>query len=993
MRILLLTGFLLLALSSDNFAKNGFYINESELMLNGFIQQDTTKKDSIKSAGKPTVVESKPLFRRLMPQSVSQETERLALYPSVSLQQALKGSAPGLYVQESSGEPGTLQQMYIRGLSTPLLSKRDVYQSQPLVVLDGIPLITDEHPFAFDIQQYDYNRIGTATNLLAGIDINNIEKIEVLKDLAGAAYYGPRGANGVILLTSKQAGIKRRISFNSYVGTVQRPSVTTINGDYENGFRKQFYDRYTANGRYNDDDVYPVYLSDSLSTAYYGPSNWSERYYRNALVYGIQADISGGSDRASFRFSAGNVKNRGVADDTALDKYNAFFNVNVKPLDWLQFSATINGTRLNRDRNRSLRDRFAQMVYISDLSSPLAPNKNAYDAYLAQFNKGFDDNFNNLVQGHGKLVFDLGDFNVVSRLAVDYNESFRDLFYPRTLMEGNSYASNYYGFNQRLVFENYITYNHVFNRKHIIHAEAGHSTQWDNFKYNNAYAYKGVNDFIKLNLLESDPNNGNYLNPLAFPKPLVYKFLDRTRQNLVAVYAKGDYSFDDKYSVSLLLRADASSNAQPTSRWLFTPVLSVGWNIKKDLLLTDALFSEFKLRASAGRLGKLNSFDNYSQGPQYTVDAGFTGNLTVPGYNAFAVLSRPYNFGWVGYGIPWAYTDQLNIGTDFSFGKNRFRGSVDWYTKNDKNQLLGVPAFSEYGYSQSFEPGMNVNNMGVDFMFGADILKPVTKGLSWTATLNFNLNRNRLTALPGGRDEIVIGNRLLKVGKPVDQFWLLTNEGIYAADKDVPQMNGQAMTYNGIALHGGDPRWKDLNNDNRIDNNDKTLMGNSLPKVAGGLQNQFSYKGWNLGIDLYFNLGRKLINQEMANRFNFINREGTTTMSSVKEITFWEKRGDYSKYPLYNPWSTVIPYRSDQDLFLENASFLKVRTISLGYDLSALLKNKGIGKLYVYGTLNNLFTITPYTGQDPELVDYTGYDAGYGMPIPKTYTLGVRMDL
>jgi len=992
MRILLLTGFFLSALSGNSFANDRLIAAGSALRLTAIIQQDTTKKDTVKAVVTAQNKKDK-LFRRLRPASIGKKPEELALYPAATLQQSLKGQAPGLYVQESSGEPGTLQPLFIRGLATPILSKRDLYQNQPLVVLDGIPLITDEHPFAFDLQQYDYNRIGTATNLLAGIDINNIEHIEVLKDLAGTAAYGPRGANGVIVLTSKQAGKKRRISFNSYIGMAQKPSITTINGEYENNFRKQFYDRYTPNGSYSGDDVYPLYLSDSLNTSYYGASDWTDSYYRNAMVYGIQADISGGSDRASFRFSAGNVKSSGVADGTGLDKYNAFFNVNIKPLTWLHFSAMVNGTRLNRVRNKNMRDRFAQMAYIPDLASPLAPNNESYRLYLDQFKNGFDDNFNNLVQGSGQLTLDLGEFKATTRFSMDYNEGFRDLFYPRTLMEGNSYASNYYGFNQRIILDNFLTYQHTFKEKHLMSIEAGQSVQKDTYKYNYAYAYKGVNDFIKLNLLESDPDNGNYLNPIAFPKPLVYKFLDRTRQNLVSYYAKGGYSFNDKYTASLIIRADASSNAQPTSRWLVTPVLSTAWNIKNDLLSANKLFSELSLRVSAGRLGKLNSFDNYAQGPQYTADAGFTGNLTAPGYNAFAVLTRPYTFGWVGYGIPWAYTDQLNAGIDFSFLKSRIRGSIDVYTKNDKNQLLGIPAYAEYGYSQAYEPGMNVNNKGMDFLVSADIIQGNKKVFSWTSSLNFNLNKNKLVALPGQRDEIMIGNRLLKVGESIDQYWLLTNDGIYTADKDVPVVDGKTMTYNGITLHGGDPKWKDLNNDNRIDNKDKTLMGHSLPKVAGSFQNKFTYKKWDLGVEMYFNLGRQIINQDMANRFNFINREGTIAMTSVKEITYWEKRGDYGKYPLYNPWSTVIPYRSDQDLFLENASFIKLRTVSVGYDLSDFMKKKGMDKLYIYGTVNNLLTVTPYSGRDPELADYIGSDNGYGMPIPKIYTIGVRMDL
>src|SRR5690606_24331431 len=183
------------------------------------------------------------------------------------------------------------------------------------------------------------------------------------------------------------------------------------------------------------------------------------------------------------------------------------------------------------------------------------------------------------------------------------------------------------------------------------------------------------------------------------------------------------------------------------------------------------------------------------------------------------------------------------------------------------------------------------------------------------------------------------------------------------------------------------PNWRDNNNDNRISNEDKVLMGNTLPTVFGGLDNQFSDGNWSLGINFHFQLGRKLLNQQVASRFDFINREGGTSMDAVKEITYWEKHGEYDQYPLYNPWSTVIPYRVEQDLFLEDGSFLKLRSLTLGYDLSDWIgaRIKSAERLYVYGSVFNVFSVSSFTAGDPELAGYTGYYSGYGIAIPRTF--------
>ncbi|RZK79790.1 MAG: SusC/RagA family TonB-linked outer membrane protein [Pedobacter sp.] len=962
-----------------------------------FLQTDTAKTDTATKAVDTAAVAitsaKQTIAKRLESKGNKVDPKRLSTFPAASLQQYLKGEAAGLYVQEPSGEPGTVQNMFVRGTSQPLLSQREVFQTQPLIVLDGVPLV-QEHPFAFDIQQYKFDRIGTATNTLTGINMANIESVEVLKGLNATAIYGPKAANGAVVLKSINPGNKRRITLDTYVGVATPNAVTTINGRFENDFRRQFYDKYTANGSFTPDDIYPLYLSDSLSNAFYGPANWTDEYYSSKVIYGANASIGGGNDRANFRFSVGGLKNAGVADDTGMDRYDTRFVINMKPVSWFTFSAMVNANQIQRQRNKNVRDRFAQINYIPDLTTPLTPNKERYAAYLNEFNKGFDNNKTNLINGYVKLGFDLGKFKFISTLALDYNEGTRDIFFPSTLLETNNYASNYFGYNQRATVDNIATYEYDLNEDHKFNFSLGNIIQYDNYRYSYAYAYKGSNDFIKLNLLESDPGSSNYLNPTVFRRELVYKFLDRTKNNQLSFYGKADYSYKEKYNLSFLLRADASSNQQPTSRWFYSPVVSAGWNLKKEFLTDDQSISDLNLYASAGRMGRYENFDNYAQGPQYTAFVGFTGNLITPGYNGLAVLTRPYSLGAVGYGLEWAYTDQASLGLDASFLNDRITASVEGYYKHDKNMLLGIPSGVEYGYSNIIKNGMAIRNVGVDLTISGVVL-PSTRTLSWTPSLNVNFNRNTLTALPDGFNQIVIGNRMLKVGESVDSYWLLTNNGIYNTDAEVPTNGaGAKMSYNGIALKAGDPRWADLNGDNVISNDDRTLQGNALPIVSGGFNNHFGYKKWSLDLNFYYNLGRDLINQEMANRFDFINREGSNDINSVREITFWEKRGEYSKYPLYNPASSVAPYQVNQDLFLENASFIKLRTVSVGYDLTEVLKKKtpNIQKFYIYGSANNVFTLTNYTGQDPELVNFTGYDTGYGMQIPRTFTLGIKLD-
>jgi len=956
----------------------------SGVFKDSFDTQSFSQKDTNENPNALNVIKIGSTKFKLSNDSVA--VKELAKYPLTSLQQVLKGATSGVYVQQSSGEPGTIKEnMTIRGISRPILNAKNFSDNKPLVIVNGIPLIEDPN-LVYDIQNSENTPVGAATNIFSLMDLDNIQSIHVLKDPSTTAIYGPRAANGVIYVTTKNASSgDRRISINGYTGFATPPSLYTINAEFERDFRQPFYDRYATEAQ---KATYPSYLSDSSNVNYYGPSNWVEEYYRTTPIYSLNGSLEGGGDRSNFRFFANHMKNANSADDTKLKRYMGAFYVNMIPTTWLKVTGNIQLGRLERGRNRSLTERFAETNFVPNLSTPFAPNKSLYSKYLYEYDKkSFDDNINTSLLGLFSLDFRLAkDLNFMSRISMDYNENRRDLFWPSTLMTYNNYASNYFGYNERLSFDNVVNYRKELGEGSIF-LEGGFSVQADKQKYNYIQAYRGPNDYIKINKVSGDKNKAEYLQSIGF---IPYLYTDKTQHRLISGFLKGTYSHDSGFDVSALFRRDGSSLYQASKRWFNSFAFDAKYDINK-LIGSDG-FDYLKASASYGRMGNLPLSDMEAAGLQYSSALGWDGNKAVLSYNGIGTISRPYSFGWVGYDIPWSYQDVINLGLSLQT-KSNFGANIEYYQKQSHNVLFPIPTVAESGYKFEYSSGMAVKNNGVDLTLNYSLPTDENK-FGWNSSFNISYNTNELTKLPKGFDELVVGKNKLKVGERVDAYWLLENQGIYANDLDVPVRGNdfKIMTYNGVDMKGGDPRWLDRNNDFDINNDDRKLMGNILPKWTGGFMNQFTYKNFDLSFLLYFNMKRDILNQNAARYYDFVNVSESTSLAGVREITYWEKHFDTDKYPLYNPWSSVSPYQVEQDMFLEDGSFLKLKNLSLGYDLTKVLNNKKVQRAYVYVTGSNLLTITKYSGRDPELVNYYGYDTGAGLGLDKTFTLGFKLD-
>ena len=927
-------------------------------------------------------------FRKSIGSIDTIDVRKVNIKPFSNLADFMKGELAGVYIQQPSGESGSYQNLIIRGAGTSLFSNQDLNNVRATVFVNGVPMVTS-HNFAYETQLYKFNRIGPETDFLNFVDISAIESIEVVKDPAKLATLGPLAANGAILITTfgGKSG-EREISVNSYFGINQKPSVTPVNAQYENYFRQPFYALY--NNTLEARQVYPGYLADSTNMNYYGASKWQDEYYRNSSLYSVDFSLRGGSDRANFGFLGGHTKNSTTADNNNFNRYNALLNINMLPFQWFTVSAFLNATRTDRNRNTSLRNRYAEIGYLPDLSTPLSPNADLYRNYMSLHNRSVNDNITNSIQGNISLSFDiLKNLNYTTAFAVDYAEGIRDIFYPSELMETTNYISNYYGYSQRYSLINNIKYSTKINDKNTFSFLGGIQYLDDLYRFTYAKAFDGPNDFIKLNVVTGDANKAEYLQPIGGLK--VHRWYNTELNRLFSAYGKLGYEFDNILDIHAVLRWDASSTIQPDSRWLFTPSASIQWNLENQLGLDD----QFSVKLSGGRVGRVNSDSRFAVGPQYYSNQNWLGESNILSYYGNSALSRPYNRGWVGYDLGWSYVDQFDLNILKSFFNNRLTANLSFYQKDTKDQIVLIPVPEEYGYVGQFKNGLSIRNRGVDLGVSADVVKN-PKSFSWSTSLNLNLNKNEVTALPDNLTELVVGNRLLQVGKSADAFWVYENEGIYSSASEVPTSGGNTFNFDGIPFGYGDPKWVDQNNDFQITDADKVLKGNSLPKVFGGFNNKFSYKNFDLGIDLYFAIGQKAINERAATKYNFINNESNNSIASIREIFHWQQDIDITKYPLYNVWSSIDPYRVDQDLFLEDASFLKIRGISLGYDLtktSLLSSIKTLRRTYIYATVNNLYTFTKFSGTDPELVNINGYFDGYGMPLTPTYSIGFKLDL
>lgn len=894
--------------------------------------------------------------------------------PVTSLEQALEGKMAGVSVTQATGAPGGAISVNIRGTSSISAG------NEPLYVVDGLPVLSQ------DLSQ----RGGYQGNSLSGIaDINptDIESVEVLKDASASALYGSRASNGVVLITTKHGGKgKTRITWDSYIGVQDLwKSLETLDANSLIAARNEAIDNYnTSYGLTAGDATYKQHVSPANEGA---NTNWIDAITQNAIQTSHQVAISGGGDRTQFYFSGGYYDQDGLIKNTNYRRYNLRSNLTHKINKRVSISANIALSYSNN--HRSTGDNNIYSPWVNALkASPDYSIKTEDGSYnnvnASLYNPvNLTENQEQDTKKYRAIVNLKGNVNILPGLDYhigangDYNIMHEYGYFPANSIQGatsKGESNDYRGFSFTQLIEHTLTYQHSWGDLKL-DALAGYSYQ--KTKLDNAYV-SGIS-FLSPSLkylVSAGQINGGSSSVEEYA--------------LQSVFSRFNLNYQDKYLLEFSIRSDASSKFSKSNRVGYFPAASAGWRISDEKWFPRACqaISDVKLRASIGLTGNQEGIGSYAYQSTYEGSADYDNSpgLSLPGSKPNADLT-------------WEKTLQYGFGFDMSLLCHRIDLTFDWYKKDTHDLLLSHSINAISGYSSQTSNVGSLTNTGIDFSITSHNL---TKAFKWDTQVNLSWVKNKVTALANNDTDIETGYcNILRVGEPMAAFYLIQEDGIYQSKEEIlAQKNGQALWDSGI--RPGDVKYYDKNDDGKINDDDRVICGSPFPKVYGSVSNTFRYAGFDLLIDLQYSLGNKLYAAWKAGDHGLGNLGGDNNGYNILKKE-WENRWTENNPSNTRPRAIASGTAFENNTldyttrYLENANFLRIRNITLGYTLPRELTQKiGISRLRVYATGSNLYTFTSYDGFDPEVcvfpsrATYRGYDMG-SVPRLRSFVFGLNV--
>ena len=916
--------------------------------------------------------------------------ENLQKTPAASLANALQGQAAGVTVNSLSGRPGAQAEVRIRGVGT-------VNSPSPIYVVDGV--ITDDISF---------------------LSPNDIASTEILKDASATAIYGSRGANGVIIVTTRSGRNNQRaqITFDAYAGIQKRwKKLDVMNA-------KEFADTYVAiNGNAAANRVYAeqgfnrwlqlymgVGASPYFPTVYNAETNpdgfdysavdtdWQDEVFRDAWIQNYHLSIDGGGDKFTYSMSGSWFKQEGTLMGSDYSRFTARLNTSYQATPWLKVGENVSfmasvakNTYESGDNNASP---MANMLTAAFAMAPWDPthypqgvvNRNGKDlsgGISAGSNfKNVTNPFSMLEYNHphvrnerwvGNVFAELTpikNFTFRSTYSFDYrittNRSFADAYEVSSFdKREDNFLSSDMGRHYYYTVDNILTYaNHI--GKHDFSAMAGQTVE--------EYSYYSIGG-SGSNILNPVDRNW-YLSQVTdnFSRP--GDSVSRNRR--FSWLGRLHYSYDDRYLATVNFRADGSSKF-PENSWGYFPSFALAWRLKSESFLKDFTpLTNLKLRLGWGKVGNDNIGNNaflltmFNTGPTF-VDYVFGRDQQLA--NGATVLT------WINRGGHWENTEQWSVGVDFGFFQNRLTGSIDGFIRDTKDMLMSVTAPAHVGNRLSATANVGqVRNKGIEITL--EHRNNIGKDFSYSISGNVSFINNKLTHLNGG--SVIRTNydqvQVVDEGYPLYYFWGYQYEGVYRSDEEA-LAHLTAYDAGSIPFHAGDARYRDVNGDGKIDANDRVDLGSSIPWLNYGINLGAFWRDFDLQVFFQGVGGNKIYNQMRHNL------EGNGSQSVISPIMADAWTADNPDGSIPNPRNSINYYTSDR--FLESGSYFRLKNLQIGYTIpkKAIMK-AGLTNCRFYLQGGNLFTITKYKGFDPEVssgVDYGNY------PQSRTFIFGVNI--
>ena len=899
--------------------------------------------------------------------------------PVTNFDQALTGKVAGVVVTTSDGALGAEANITIRGNNSLTQS------SAPLYIIDGLP---------------------TESSMATALNSADIESIDILKDASATAIYGARGANGVIVITTKQGSEgKPKINFssswtvshiankadlmNGYEFVELQNEIFALSGNTNSYLKPSEHDQAAGITTYD--------LEDYRDASRW--NDWQDNIYRTSISQNYNLSIAGGSKEAGNRYnvSMSVVDQDGIIVKSNFQRYQGKVNFQQKLGKTVTFDFMANYSRqitngvtpTNAQQSSSA---TGWLIYSVWGYRPVKPKSKwneegdmvdeMLDADVASSN---DYRFNpamtvrneyrktivDYLNASAGLTWDItedlkfkvtGGYTINKRRREEFNGTQTYTGYEGSPSGKGINGGIYWNDKMSWVNDNTLTYTKRFNRKHNFNFLAGFTLSGEKFDYKGTYATQMTTEALGLNGLHT----GSY----QTVTPWQYDW------TMMSGFFRVNYNYKYKYYLTGSFRADGSSKFPSSNRWGYFPSAGFSWNINREDWLKDKTWlSNAKFRASWGLTGNNRTttpYDYYSQiatlpGNPDSYDYVFGGNI-VSGY---------YPSNMSNENLKWETTEQYNVGLDFSAFESRIKLTFDWYLKNTRDLLLQATIPASSGYTSAMLNVGSMQNKGYEVTL--DLVPIQKKNFSWNMNFNIAINRNKVTALTNDQLSLLRSVSwdqrfnaqypyITQVGKPSGMMYGFIYEGTYKLDdfnsgtslKDgVPYMTSVGQD----KVRPGDPKYRDINSDGVIDDNDRTIIGCGQPLHTGGFGNTFNFYGFDLNIFFSWSYGNDVIN---ANRLYFENGSITNTNQLKSYKDRWTVNNPDSDIPRVGAdIASMFVYSSR---VVEDASFLRLRNVTLGYTLPRkVLRKMNFDTMRFYISGENLWTLTKYSGPDPEV--------------------------